>query len=202
MEWISERRTAHESLITVKAEFEYNAELLDEALSVHRTQIQSVNDLLTHISPTAEAVPLQEIGGLFTGILGGHTFNPRKGAVNTLVSSGNLEHIENELLRTALAGWIDQLEDATEEEAWLIDFAALQLRPRIAQYVSVRTPLATRGLLESPSEFQPNIRGLLRDRDLENDLTQYAILNDIIIEEQAAVREEMDIIIRLIEEEL
>jgi hypothetical protein len=83
-----------------------------------------------------------EPGRFFTYVrkLGGYsTFNPSNGALNNLISSGNLNIIKNDSLRTHLARWSGILEDVKEDEKRLIEFGDNRMNPIRLQYLNPRT---------------------------------------------------------------
>lgn len=196
------REAANESLLAVRAEFISNGELLDESIAMHTSGKDAASELLGYMSPDAEAIPFEQLSGLIPRFMQMHTYNPRRGAVETLVNSPSFGTIENDSLQTILAGWVDQLTDATEEEMWLISDASSRLQPLLGKYLPMRTGLAYAGIVDSPSRFEHDVVGLLRNRDIEHELSHYTVLDYIIIEEQTELRAEIDRVIDLIDEEL
>ncbi len=71
--------------------------------------------------------------------LGGYsTFSPSNGALNALISSGNLYIIKNDSLRMHLARWSGMLEDTREDEIRLIEFGDTHMNPFRLEYSNLR----------------------------------------------------------------
>jgi hypothetical protein len=125
------------------------------------------------------------------------TFDPSTGALNSLISAGRLDLIQNPELRTRLAGWSGLLNDLKEEEASVVFLTYERLGPMLSKVY----PLP---LLEdaAPGRFESKLEGAFSDLELMNTIGfVFAVMGDTI-GELSLIESEINQIIMHIKTEL
>ena len=112
-----ERQREHDLLVTLKADFERNHELLAEARAIHGSYRDAALDFLATSAP-GEEIPagVGVSDATLLGLVSWHTYDPAVGSLNSAIASGQLALVRDDRLRVALAGWVDSVEDLNELE--------------------------------------------------------------------------------------
>jgi hypothetical protein len=116
--------------------------------------------------------------------IGGYdTFEPARGAVTSILNSGNLLLIRNDSLRMALSAWPDALDDLALQESVVLDVNENHIVPILHRHIPYVTFDYESGApgFSSPSRFSPDTEGLLESLEFENwiDL-QILRMNDLL----------------------
>ncbi|WP_373522669.1 DUF6090 family protein [Aquiflexum sp.] len=141
-EYRKETNFEQKILRELKSDFEYNESELNSNIIKSSTLASNCDSLLALFNlPKAEVDPINYFN--YTRRLGGYsTFSPSNGALNALISSGNLYIIKNDSLRMHLARWSGMIEDAREDEMRLIAFGDTNMNPFRLEYLNL-TPDST-----------------------------------------------------------
>lgn len=127
------------------------------------------------------------------------------GSRDALFASGDIEIISNEELRAMLAAWPSKVADAAEDEVWISDDVMNSMAPYLND--KIRTRNVARLTSPDATELIAAIE-LVNYEDLWNDpkvdnLVSFRILNETYaLRENVALRESVDEIIQVIEDEL
>jgi len=120
---LSEIRAEQEALVGLHADFSANARQVSARLVFNRrleAATAGLNDLIATADGTSVEVPDTMLMAL---VMGGATYDPIRGSIDALMSSGELRLIRDAELRTALAEWPAALADTNEQERWSIAVA-------------------------------------------------------------------------------
>ena len=109
------------ALRQLASEFEANAAQLDTVLGYHHRVEQATRVLISAGSEDAQ-IPNDSVRVLLLNIDNWWTFNPRSGALGSILNSGALRSIRNDSLRVELAGWPGLVEDYQENERYASDY--------------------------------------------------------------------------------
>ncbi len=137
-EYRKETNFEQKILRELKSDFVYNESELNSNI-IKSSKLASNGDSLLNLFklPKDEVNPIDFFK--YTRSLGGYsTFSPSNGALNALISSGNLYIIKNDSLRMYLSRWSGMLEDAREDEIRLIEFGDTHMDPFRLEYSNLR----------------------------------------------------------------
>ena len=135
--WRDDRASAIElqhELSNVGRELSRNRDIVLAEINTIDRIVESVEHLVERLeaNPEARFVAVNDsVAWLAT--LWGPTLDPSLGAIEALISSGQLAQIDNADLRLGLAGLRDMLGDATEEQMFALHVSTDELHPRILE---------------------------------------------------------------------
>ncbi len=133
-----ERREEREALVALRAEFEASLRDLEVASERHQEMADATRRLLAWTGPSPRLPGGDTAAIALNGTLGTYTtFNDRRGVLEGVIASGGLRLIQNDSLRSMLAGWPAVVEDLTEDEVLALEFRNRELLP----YVYRRLPV-------------------------------------------------------------
>jgi hypothetical protein len=154
--WNEERKDRQEEQLILSAlnrDFTKNLELFETAKEIHYTARANAEKLLTLVnSPEERNFFTEENIALVKGALEAHTYNPSNGVVNSLISSGNFQLLQNDRLQNLIISWNDVLQDYTEEEMAATDFWNTRYEPFLIEQAvfSIEDMEKALGILKSP----------------------------------------------------
>ena len=137
--WNENRKeTTHEQKILkeLKSDFSYNKQELNRNIEKATALINRCDSLIVLFGLDRETVNPNKVIRFTRSLSAYSTFDPSNGALNDLISSGNLNVIKNDSLRMQLSRWFGQLEDVKEDEKRLINFGDTQLNPIRLEYLN------------------------------------------------------------------
>ena len=147
-------RELHSEFLTNKAKIQEQNNRIKENMTFHRSYIQALG---------RGNVSMKMIGKFNGGskITVG-TINPSFGAINSLISTGDIALITNDSLRKKLSNWKDVLLDFTEDEEihlnYFLNHIVPYIRTNFLQYMSKGKVLSFHDLSQEEIEkdFQEN----------------------------------------------
>ena len=104
-----------ELLAGLEVEFTINFNRLEKVLQLHQNSIDSANEIMTYFNTDISNVPEAKFDSLQFHIQNVWTFNPRKGLLNSVITSGQINLISNVELKNQLASYEDMVDDTEEE---------------------------------------------------------------------------------------
>lgn len=193
----SERADEQQVLASLLDEFQRNGTELDRSLNSMAVSLAATERIIAFAGKTLtdddKVVIEQSLNEFFSY----YTFDPSTGALDSLLSSGELDLLLNMELRRKLAGWSGLMNDYKEEEQE-VDFIAYR---ELSQFLRVVAPLpnvdaAATGL------FEKRWQDAVNDIEFVNLLGagSYAFRNTL--SEAEAIGREVELITELIESEL
>ena len=209
--WESARedRQAEELLISLRVEFQ--AERAE--VSRHGERWAEVRAATTRLLEALgdDAAPAPAVADtLLQRFMTPTTFDPAQGALQALISSGDIDLIENRELRNALTGWSSVVGELSDNEIAMREFLLMVVGPYLAeQGVSIgrlnanfirQFGLEWPAVLPSDEETARSYDTLFRDETFESLVsTRYTWIND---REYADALGYLDDLLALIDEEL
>jgi hypothetical protein len=133
-------------LKAINKDFTKNLELFEIAKNIHYTAKNSAEELLVLLDSLDYPELLKnsniaiDFQNIYLRAMESHTFNPSNGIVNSLISSGNFQLIQNDTLKNLIISWNDVLEDYKEEELAATDFWKTQFEPFLIEQGSFSNP--------------------------------------------------------------
>jgi len=125
-----------EILEGLDAEFTINYNRLEKVLQLHQNSIDSANKIMTYFNTDISGIPEAKFDSLQFHLENVWTFNPRKGLLNSVITSGQINLIKNVELKNQLASFEDMVND-TEEEAEEISFLGQRFYTITSEYIDV-----------------------------------------------------------------
>lgn len=110
-------------------EFSANLEQFNLVRDSHIRSLQACDIVLRNMAFKDQAPSMDSIVQYGPAAFSGRTFNPSDGMVETLISSGTLQLIQNDSLRKHLVSWNEVLQDYHEEEAEIVIFWRQTVEP-------------------------------------------------------------------------
>jgi len=104
-----------ELLEGLEVEFTINFNRLEKVLKLHQNSIDNANEIMTYFNTDISNIPEAKFDSLQFHIQNVWTFNPRKGLLNSVITSGKINLISNIELKNLLASYEDMVDDTTEE---------------------------------------------------------------------------------------
>ncbi len=199
--WWADRIQQNElldALVAVREDFLATSAELEYVLSANRTYVAGVNALVRMDRENVAALANDSAEALVRLLpTGGLTFDPTMGAVDALISGGDLQIIEDVDLRAAIAAWPSVIDELTEDLDILIQMYLAQqersvqlgiyLRDRRANLADVRGDTA-RGIL----------RTVMSDEEMLNRLAAHAFAIESLEEELVSARQSLVAILDLL----
>ena len=105
--WNEERQNqkeAHKILLQLKNEFETNNELVDSSIEFHRTRLKAVEGLIDGFDPTLK-LSADSLKALVSDLGSDWKYEPIKNIVESVISSGKINLIENDSVIQAIRYW-------------------------------------------------------------------------------------------------
>ena len=190
------------ALNDLRKEFASNQATFQEHLHYKKEKEQLWNEFIHKLSdknvPEA-AKPKRRIDP------GSITWNPSFGMLNSLLHSGNIDHLENDSLKVALTNWEGILEDFMEDERIHLDFT----RDRLSTYPVPRPLLEIEGTKRTPhflfqdeEELDQLFQQAFRDINFQNLMIENLYWLNSTIEESAPLHESFNLILRHLDTEI
>jgi hypothetical protein len=194
------RRIAEEDLLaSLRSEAEHNLRELAREDSSRAIALDAARKLFARTGPMAEPEPYAEMEAQLLQIAGGaNTYEPSTGTINSIIQAGQLDLIRSDSLRMAIASWQEQLRDVREEEDRSIQY----LLERFWTYLEGRVVLHPAGSGWEGSFDAATAESLLRDPVFAKHVAQQMHRIRLTLDDAADLRELMERMLRLIDEEI
>jgi len=115
-EYRGDRAEEREALSSLAADFTENEKFLSERLDDHRRILRQLQRLDEYLDSKEDGAVVPVPDTLLVALFVTPTYDPVRGTVDALLTSGRLGVIRDADLRQALSGWSAQVLDADEEE--------------------------------------------------------------------------------------
>jgi len=197
--WASfkEQSETRSTLASVRAELEQNIVALQELEAAHLAVADAGREILHLTGPDAEVQDEQALTHLITSfwVPARSTFS--RGALQAMLASGRLPQVQSLDLREGLASWPNQLDANDLADADVADSWVNRGSPRLHVFVPEVNLSGRYSGWETPSRFEPDYVGLLRDLQFENLVAQRMGLSAIGARRAARLQEEGERILGL-----
>lgn len=204
-EW-RENREKHEASILlirgIQEEMEYNKAQLQDAIEWYRRGREAGLIILSLYNEENPDISTDSLHVLVKLLEFNFTYDPIMGVLNSGISSGQINYIENVELRAQLGSFENLLFDANESTTEFGEIRNRDYYPLIGNYVSGKSVWRTEFPELPDTRFTTDIAGLLSDRQLESVLTYLTILKGQSLQESLGLQEDIERILKLISDEL
>ena len=192
-----DREVEQATLTSLLNEFERNKIELKRSIDTLTRSQESAKRLLTFAGKSLSKEDEEQIWQRFYEVYDYWTFDPSTGALNSLLTAGRLDLIQDINLRTRLAGWSGLLTDLQEEEASVEFLTYERLGPMISKIAPFHALEAA-----APGQFESQFEGAFSDLDLMNTIAFTSEVMGDTIGELSHIESEIDQIIVHIKAEL
>ncbi|MBC3847909.1 hypothetical protein H8K90_16050 [Winogradskyella echinorum] len=171
-----EIKIEQEYLLSLQTEYETNLEKINLSLQKNKERVNAVEDMLTlfdaNVLDTTSDKAISDI--LYSVFSGDATFQPSKGVLTDVISSGNLNVIKNKKLRQRLASFESKLDFLKLMRTAIKDLKN-KLKNQLNNNGSIRKLLIDRGRnFENKSiSDSRNNRQIFSSIEFENNLLDY-----------------------------
>ncbi|NRD22360.1 hypothetical protein HNV10_03850 [Winogradskyella litoriviva] len=141
-----QRKIEQAYLLSLQSEFKTNLEKINNCLTENYNQVKAVENMLTLFDDNVrDTISEKEISNIIFSVFKGvPTFIPSKGVLTDIISSGNLNLIQNEKLRQEIASFDSTLDLLKIQEVSTHEMQK-ELQNQLNENGSVRKVLINRG---------------------------------------------------------
>ena len=208
---VQERSADRSHLESVLRELQTTANLLDDAVRLHRQSQAQALAVLEVTSAGQLTVTADSLESLVVSLWSSYLINPPTGALQAATLAGTIARLPDQELKDQLLGWDGLLEDLLEEEVTGSENATAFLHDFLARRVSMRGIFAAYRVSVSgevigaarrslpPSRHSPGVESLLNDREFENKVLGLLMLAQVSEDEGRAFRVILSDVIQRVE---
>ena len=200
------KKQEQQILLQLKSEYEENLREIDNKIAMRNDIVNASHRLLSIKEGILKAVPADTIARDLFRICSTPTFNPVIGTTNELLSSGKLYLINNNKLKSILTNWSGKTERLTEYEQDLRNYYNTQFDPYLSEKHSIKdlfNGFRTSNLLNFEKKDKSEIvKALLEDSEIDDYIVNIASLCAIAEEDALIVRNDIEIILSLVNKEI
>jgi hypothetical protein len=190
-----------ELLEGLKIEFTANLKRLDKVLQLHKNSIESANEIMTYFNEDISGIPETKFDSLLFHIQNVWTFNPRKGLLNSVITSGQINLISNVELKTQLASFEDMVNDI-EEETREMSLLGANFYSITNEYINIGKQNALGYKIFINEGFQSDYNRFFKDIRAYNNINNEISWSYDLLDEEIEIMQSIERIIELITEEL
>jgi hypothetical protein len=206
-----ENKQEKEVLSSLKEEFQYNFDELEESILINKKVTQSCVKLTELIRTDSINKMPEVVDKLLVNVGGFNSFDARIGISGEVVNSGKLQILKNDEIRAQLGNWLKILSDCEEDIHFRSDNYTMNLMP----FLMKRFPLAN-GELSKKFEFdKSNYLVTYKDKspfrmnlnmnelmEFENQIWHHKHNHDYVVINELIIKDFINSTIKMIEEEL
>ena len=176
----NERRTAslqeRTMLLSIQSEFIENQKKLEQIISNHREISDGCKTFVSLCKPNPELISEVDLRNLIRSILWIPVYSPDKGAISSVISSGNISLIKNDKLKYLINSWSGKVEHYEYGESNIRNHVINGIIPTITRYYPIQNLQMINSLDYSPgdvndtSPFQYDQKLIFSDLELVNNV--------------------------------
>lgn len=190
-----------EILKGLEVEFKININRLEKVLQLHHKSIKSANKLMSYFNTDINDFPETKFDSLLFHVQNVWTFNPRKGLLNSVITSGQINLISNIELKNQLASFEDMIND-TEQEHLDISLLGTRFYEIVDQYINVGKQHQLGYKTFTNDGFKSDYIRFFKDIRVYNIINNETSWSFDLLREELEIMESIKKIIKLITEEL
>jgi hypothetical protein len=202
--WSEQRKMnsqEQELLEGLKIEFRTNLKRLDKVLQLHKNSIENANEIMTYFNEDISGIPEAKFDSLLFHIQNVWTFNPRKGLLNSVITSGQINLISNVELKTQLASFEDMVNDI-EEETREMSLLGANFYSITNEYINIGKQNVIGYKIFINEGFQSDYNRFFKDIRAYNNINNEISWSYDLLDEEIVIMQSIKRIIELITEEL
>lgn len=188
-------------LEVLKLEFSANQENLGVTMKLHKESTESGYELIGYFNQDISEIPEDKLNLLLLTASETDSFDPRKGQLNSIISSGQINLISNQELTILLSSFEDMINDTKEELE-----AITNLTERVVNiggsYLNWAEINSARYDAPSNGSFKSNYEKLFKSIEIYNIIASLNAWREVVNEEENEQLKAIDRILKLINQEL
>jgi Family of unknown function (DUF6090) len=184
-----------------KTEFTTNFKQLEKVIKFQQKSDESANKIMTYFNKDVSDIPEAKFDSLQYFIFNGWTFDPRKGLLNSVIASGQINLISNVELKNQLASFEDMVNDL-EEESQSIRLLNAKLASIQSEYINVGKQNAISYKVFVNEGFQSDYNRFFKDIRVYNIINNASSWRYDLLDEETKIMQSIKRILELIAEEL
>jgi len=191
----------NELLNGLAIEFTINFNRLKMVIQLHQKSNENANKIMTYFNQDISNIPEVKFDSLLYNIENTWTFNPRKGLLNSVIASGQINLISNVELKNRLASFEDMVNDV-EEESQEVRLLGAKFSSLIGEYINIgrRNTIGYKSFVNEG--FQSDYNRFFKDIQTYNIINEAASWRYDILDEEIELMQSIERILELISEEL
>ncbi len=180
------------NLKILKSEFTFNKIELQRNIEKAMRLKGRADSLLILFKVPQSNINLENLKFLTLGLSAYSTYDPSNGALNNLISSGQLNLIKNDSLRIILSKWFGEVQDVKEDEVRIMKYGDTYLEPIKLKFLNYH----------AASHFDRNSIAVLENPEFENIVARMSRGVEYIIKNYESLDLEIENILTLINQEI
>jgi Family of unknown function (DUF6090) len=190
-----------EILEGLETEFTINFKRLKKVIQLQQKSNESANKIMTYFNQDVSDIPEFKFDSLQYHIFNGWTFDPRKGLLNSVIASGQINLISNVELKNQLASFEDMVNDL-EEEAQAVSLLNAKLSSITNEYINVGKQNAISYKIFVNEGFRSDYNRFFKDIRVYNIINNASSWRYDLLDEETEIMQSINIILELITKEL
>jgi len=190
-----------EILSGLKIEFTINHNRLEKVIQSHYKSNESADKIMTYFNQDISDIPEIKFDSLQDIIFNGWTFDPRKGLLNSVIVSGQINLISNVELKTLLASFEDMVNDL-QEETQAIRLLNAKLTSIESEYLNVGKINAISYKSFVNEGFQSDYNRFFKDIRTYNIINNASSWRYDLLDEESKIMQSINRILELINKEI
>jgi hypothetical protein len=126
---LADRRDEDVALAGLAADFRVNSTQRADRFDDQRRTLGALGHLADLLEASSDGAPVEIPDTLLIALTYSGTYDPTRGTIDALLSSGRLDLVRDAELRRALASWPSDLGDLSEKQEWQREFVDRHARP-------------------------------------------------------------------------
>ena len=182
-------------------EFKINHDRLKYVMQTSQQAIEKGNKLMTYFNQDIREIQEVKFDSLLYNFQNVWTFNPRKGLLNSIIASGQINLITNAELKNQLASFEDLVNDMQEEQD-AVSLLNAKFNEVLGEYINTGRPNKIGYKVFVNEGFKSDYTGLFKDIEVYNLINNLITWRYDIKGEEIEQLQSIDRILVLINEEL
>ena len=179
-------------LIALKGELNSNLQTLKNIIKRHEISLKACEDLRSLYSKNEDSINNDEIRQLKQKMLNNATYDPNHGILNSIISSGQINNINNLELKSLIASLKDKTKDAFENTYFINELELVLFYTDHSRYF----------VTDPETGFRVDNKLLLKSKKFFQWITAYRIQRNAGLSEERELQDTMEYMLALIEKEI
>ena len=176
---------------------------LQKAHKMHTASHQNGLALLRLFGKNISDIPIDQLDSMVAIFENGWTFESRDGYIKSIISSGKLDLIQNEQLKSMLSGYDGTVVDATQETIPIVKLLHDRFWPLIDGKLNSSTRFIKAGFgVIPPGSYQSDFEWFFKNREIEDIISNVESWRIGVLEDEQALAVLIAQMLEIIEREI
>lgn len=171
-------------LTALKEEFNYNKQVLEEAINKNAKNIEGAGVLIELIEPSAQKIHPIEMEKLFSNSIHNEVqYRPSPGVLLEIINAGKLGNFSDTTLKKELASWESELERIKFQEDDEVQLRRMLIVDFLRENTNARKRSFTyfgKIIGYGDSKFKPSNTNILQMEEFENLMVNFVVVSHIL----------------------